>query len=218
MNIYANGITLHYTVEGTGAPLLLVHGNGENLHIFDEAVSVLKDHFTCYALDSRGHGESSPVAEYHYRDMADDVIAFLDALDLTDVTYYGFSDGGIVGLLAAPQTPRISRLIVSGANVSPAGAVLWLRVLFRLQTLFRKNPLVTLMQTEPDISDEWLSGIRVPTLVLAGEHDLIRESETRHIARMIPGSALKILPGEGHGSYIVHSTKIADEILAFCRR
>ena len=49
----------------------------------------------------------------------------------------------------------------------------------------------------------------MPTLVLAGSKDLIRESETRLIAESIPGARLRILKGEKHGSYIVHSTKIA---------
>ena len=210
-------IDLFYTVCGNGSPLLLVHGNGEDHTIFEEAIEVLKEHFTCYAIDSRGHGQSSSVEEYHYEDMASDIVAFLDALNLENVTFYGFSDGGIVGLLAAPQTPRITRLIVSGANTKPDKVVLWLRLLIAFHSLVKKNPLMTLMRKEPDISDAWLSKITVPTLVLAGEKDLIKESESRHIAAAIPGADLKILPGEDHGSYIVHSTKIAQEILSWGR-
>ena len=52
--------------------------------------------------------------------------------------------------------------------------------------------------------------IKARTLVIAGSRDLIRESETRKIAESIPHAELMILKGEGHGSYIVHSTKIAD--------
>ena len=107
----------------------MVHGNSEDHTIFDEAIGVLKEHFTCYAIDSRGHGKSSPCRELHYKDMAADMIAFMTELDLTDVAFYGFSDGGIVGLLAAMDSARITNLIVSGANISTKGTKLGFRLL-----------------------------------------------------------------------------------------
>ena len=66
------------------------------------------------------------------------------------------------------------------------------------------------MEKEPNIPPEQLAAIRVPTLVIAGSRDLIREDETKLIAKSIPNAKLMILKGESHGSYIVHSTKIAD--------
>ena len=54
MVIGVNGIQLYYTKTGQGRPLIMVHGNGEDHTIFDEAVGVLKEHFTCYCID--GHG------------------------------------------------------------------------------------------------------------------------------------------------------------------
>ena len=92
MVIGVNGIQLYYTKTGQGRPLIMVHGNGEDHTIFDEAVSVLKEHFTCYCIDSRGHGQSSPCKELHYKDMAEDMIAFMTELDLSDAAFYGFSD------------------------------------------------------------------------------------------------------------------------------
>jgi pimeloyl-ACP methyl ester carboxylesterase len=209
MFIGVNGIQLFYTKTGQGRPLLMVHGNGEDHTIFDEAIDVLKEHYTCYAVDSRGHGKSSPCREFHYKDMAADMIAFMTELDLTDVAFYGFSDGGIIGLLAAMHSARITHLIVSGANISTKGCKLSFRLLLRGMSIGKRDPMIELMQKEPDIDPAQLSAIRVPTLVLAGSKDLIRESETRLIAESIPGARLRILKGEKHGSYIVHSTKIA---------
>ncbi|MBO4358341.1 MAG: alpha/beta hydrolase, partial [Erysipelotrichaceae bacterium] len=116
-----NGVQLFYEVKGSGRPLLMVHGNSEDHTIFEEAGEVLKDHFTVYLIDSRDHGQSTKVDELHYEQMADDYVAFMDELDLKDVVFYGFSDGGIIGLLAAMKTKRITRLITSGANVTPEG-------------------------------------------------------------------------------------------------
>jgi pimeloyl-ACP methyl ester carboxylesterase len=210
-----NGVELYYEKTGQGRPLLLVHGNSEDHSIFNEAAAVLREDFCVYAVDSRGHGRSSRVRTLHYEDMASDMIAFLEALDLRDVIFYGFSDGGIVGLLAAGMTERITGLAVSGANLSPRGVKESLRLRIALENLLRPNPLLQLMLREPDISDEELRRIRAKTLVLAGSGDLIRERETRHIAETVPGASLRILPGEDHGSYIVHSEKIARILLDF---
>ena len=78
------------------------------------------------------------------------------------------------------------------------------------------NPLFTLMLTEPHISSEQLQAITTPTLVLAGSKDLVVEADTRFIAEHIPNATLKILEGEGHASYIVHKTKVAELILDYC--
>ena len=211
-----NGIDLYYEETGRGRPLLLVHGNGEDHTIFDEAVAVLSKDFTCYAVDSRGHGKSGAVSELHYRDMAADMLSFLEALDLRDVVFYGFSDGGIIGLMAAPQTDRITTLITSGANLSPTGVKLGIQLFIRFGNFLKKDPKLEMMLREPHITDEQLRAIRVRTLILAGSKDLVLEEETRRIADTIPGAELRILPGEGHGTYIIHKTKIAELIRDFC--
>ena len=210
-----NGIRLYYEVTGSGRPLVMVHGNGEDHTIFAEAAELLQEHFTCYLVDSRGHGASTPADILHYEEMADDMTAFLEALDLRDVVFYGFSDGGIVGLLAASRCPRITTLITSGANLTPQGVIRPLRALFRVMYFLKKDPKTALMMTEPQIGDDVLKKITARTLVLAGSHDLVTEKETKHIAQTIPGARLVILPGEGHGSYIVHRTKIAKIIRSF---
>ena len=210
-----NGVELFYEVSGAGRPLVMVHGNGEDHTIFDEAAEYLQQRYTCYRIDSRGHGESSPVSELHYADMAGDVIAFLEQLDLQNVIFYGFSDGGIIGLLAAAECQRITAVIVSGANLTPAGVKPGLRLLLRLIYIFNRDPKIRLMLREPHIGDETLGRIRAKTLVLAGSRDLVLERETRRIAAAIPGAKLKILDGQRHGSYIIHNETIGKLIADF---
>lgn len=216
MRISVNGIELYYEKSGKGRPLVLLHGNGEDHTIFDRALPLLEKCFCCYAIDSRCHGQSGEGA-LHYVSMAADMQAFLEALNLHDVVFYGFSDGGIVGLLTAARTERITTLITSGANLTPNGVKLPLRLLMRLKSLKGHDPKLELMLREPWIGDDVLAKIRSHTVVLAGSRDVIREKETRHIAEAIPGAELNILRGEGHGSYIVHSEKIARLIQEYCR-
>ena len=215
MYVTVNGIDIYYEKTGEGRPLLMVHGNGEDHTIFDKAVQLLKEKYTCYLVDSRCHGKSGSSEELHYQDMADDMIKLMEQLDLNDVIFYGFSDGGIIGLLAAADCPRITTLITSGANLTPEGVKGSLKLLIRVLNRLKKDPKLSLMLNEPHISDELLGRIRAKTLVLAGSRDLVLEKETRHIAAAIPGAVLHILDGEGHGSYIVHKEKVARLIVDF---
>ena len=211
--IHLNGLTFSYQVVGQGPPMLLVHGNGEDHHIFDRSVRLLKAHFTCYLIDSRGHGMSSPVNTFHYREMAEDMVMFLRKKNLKDVAFVGFSDGGIIGLLSAAMTRRITTLVACGANRRPKGLRPFFRLSLRIGNFFQKDPLRQLMLCEPDITDQELQRIRANTLVLAGQHDLIKRKETDEIAEKIPHAKEMILPGESHSSYVVNSDKLGKIIL-----
>ena len=215
MELNTGSVTLHYEQSGSGRPLILLHGNGENSAIFDAAMPLLAKRFTVYAIDSRGHGQSSPVSEYHYADMAQDVAEFIRLLGLEQPIVYGFSDGGILALLLAIRHPdMVGGIIASGVNVRPDGLKrrwLWL---MRLQQLFRPSPLTKLMLTEPDVTDDELRTIRCPAVITAGSRDMLRQAHMRHIADTIPRGRYLLLEGETHGGYIVHSGKIAEIILA----
>jgi pimeloyl-ACP methyl ester carboxylesterase len=147
--------------------------------------------------------------------MAEDVLQMMEELDLNDAVYYGFSDGGIIGLLLAMKTNRISDLIISGANLSSRGVRGWMRLMIQGMYIFTRKDMLRMMIEEPDIDPVSLREISARTLVIAGEKDVILESETLRIGANIPHAKTMILKGEGHGSYIVHSAKIAELILSF---
>lgn len=219
MYIQLAGQIINYEHEGEGRPLILLHGNGEDHTIFDELIHALSGSFSIYAMDTRGHGGSASPKEYHYREMAEDVYGLIRALELDRPLLLGFSDGAILGLLTAIKHPTsLSGLLICGANRTPKG-LKW-GAAREIRARFHKtgDPLLGLMLKEPDITDEELSEIRIPVLVLAGENDLIKEKETRAIAAQIPGSRLMILPNEDHASYVVHSSFLKDIILHFAQR
>ena len=213
-----NGVRIFYEKTGDGVPLILVHGNGENHKIFQEAVTVLCHDFTVYALDLRGHGRSSSIQEYHYKDMARDIECFIQTLGIDKPLYYGFSAGGIIGLLLASEnTDLLSGLLVSGANLSPSGLTLLSRCCIRLLYYVKKDEKVKMMLTEPDISVQDLGKIVIPTLITAGRWDVIQKRHTKLIADHIRNSKCIILEKETHGSYIIHTRKIAQIIIDFCK-
>lgn len=213
MKINVNGVELYYEKAGEGRPLILVHGNSEDHRMFRDSLWLLRQHFTVYAVDSRDHGLSTRVDELHYSDMADDMIAFMDELDIKDAVYFGHSDGAIIGLLAAMRTDRIGLLLAGGGNLTPDGVVPWLKYGIKAAYAVTKNPKMKLMLTEPHITAEDLASIKVPTVVIAGSKDVITEEETRAIAEGIPGAKLRILEGEGHTSYVTSGSRLADIIM-----
>ena len=218
MYAIVNGLKLFYHKEGSGRPVILLHGNGEDHTIFDVAIKDLARSYTVYALDSRAHGKSDPVPTLTYREMAGDVAAFIRQQGLEKPALVGFSDGGVVALLVALRWPDLpGRLVVAGANMTPAGIKQPWRTLMRVQNRISPDPKLELMLTQPHLAGWQLTGITAPTLVLAGEKDLIDEGQTRRIARSIPGAKLLILPGETHSSYVVHSDKLYPTMANFLR-
>ena len=175
MKILVNGIELFYEISGQGRPLILVHGNGEDHHIFDALVAKLKNH------------------------------------------YYGFSDGGIVGLLVASQSKLIKYLMISGANADPDGLKNWAYYLMKIQYYLKKDVKIKMMLEQPHINEYQLAKITAKTLILVGSDDMIKESHTLYLAHNISGSQLIILPNENHSSYIINSAKLAPIILAFLK-
>ena len=211
MNINVNNLNIYYEVYGEGNPIILLHGNSETHEIFDKLINRLKDNYKVYAIDSRCHGKSEDTIYISYNLMRDDIIGFIQKLNIEKPILYGFSDGGIIGLLIAIKEPDIlSKLIVSGANLNPKGMKTVMRIFIKLVCLFSKDKLFKMMLKEPNISIEELKTIRIPTVVLAGEKDVIKLKHTKQISGNIQNSKLEIIKNENHGSYIIHSDKNND--------
>ena len=101
MYVTVNGVRLFYEKSGSGRPLVMSHCNSMTHKIFKSAVKVLEKHFTVYCPDTRDHGKSDRVRNLHYEDMAQDMFEFITQLGLEKPVFYGFSDGGITGILLA---------------------------------------------------------------------------------------------------------------------
>ena len=217
MYIQLNSQVIYYEHMGSGKKtLLLLHGNGEDHSIFDELCAALEPHFDIYALDSRGQGLSATPKEYHYKDMARDVLNLIEALSLKDVAVFGFSDGGIVALLAEILSPgTFSHIITAGANTTPDALTFHSRKEIKREFKNTQNPLIKMMLDEPNITDNELRTISCPVLLFGGQKDMIASKEFDHMNKVIEGSTLAILKGEDHGSYVVHSMKLAPEIRFF---
>jgi len=119
-------LSLHYLDwGGDGPPLVMLHGLTGHAHTWDHTAAALGDRYRVIALDQRGHGDSGWAPPYGGGQMAEDLLAFLDALRLGEVTLMGLSMGGLVAFIFAASHPeRVRDLIVLdiGPEIAPAGA------------------------------------------------------------------------------------------------
>ena len=213
MKILVNNVNLYYEEYGNGQPIILLHGNQETHEIFDKLIHKLKENYKVYAIDSRCHGKSENPIDISYDLMCDDIIEFIKKLNIQKPILYGFSDGGIVGLLIAIKEPNLlSNLIISSANITPDVLTFFDNMITKLFYFFTRSKYIKMMLDEPNIPLRDLKKINIPVHVLAGEKDVIKYEHTKLIADNISNSTLEIIKNENHGSYIIHSDKLYEII------
>jgi len=116
-------IKLHYTETGSGDPLILLHGNGENGSYFEHQIACFSNQYRVIAVDTRGHGKSPRGnAPFTIRQFAEDLRHLMDQLQMDRAILLGFSDGGNIALVFALNYPeRVEKLILNGANLDAKG-------------------------------------------------------------------------------------------------
>ena len=116
-------------VEGKhDAPVLMFSNSlGTTLEMWTGQVQALGELFTILRYDTRGHGGSVVTpGPCRIADLADDVIAIIDVLELPQVNFCGLSMGGMIGLWLSMHAPaRINRLIIANSAPQIAPAQLW---------------------------------------------------------------------------------------------
>ncbi len=147
-----DGVTLYYETYGDGPPLLLVHGNGGSIGT---------------------------------------LAALIDHLKIGAVDVVGWSDGGIEALLLGVRHPtKVKKLVAMAANLNPGAQAIYKEtdelvknMLAAMPESVRNTPqgkreykVASTMLKEPHIDAKLLRQITAPTLVLAGDHDLVGTS------------------------------------------
>lgn len=194
------GFQLACEEAGSGIPLILLHGNGEDRSYFRYQIKDLKTLRHVYALDTRGHGQSPRgTAPFTLNRFVRDLEEFMDQNGIKQADLLGFSDGANIALLFALKHPdRVTKLILAGGNLFPEGMdpkdLEEMRTEYKRATGHQKE-LLSLMVNEPHIQPDELKKLTMPVLVTAGSEDVILEEHTRLMADSMPDSRLIILPG-----------------------
>lgn len=106
-----DGAPIAYRRSGVGPPLILVHGTGGSHVRWASVLPALEPHFSLYAIDRRGRGESGDAASYAIEREFEDVAALVEAIG-QPVYLLGHSYGGICALEAVLLTQHIRKLIL----------------------------------------------------------------------------------------------------------
>ncbi len=186
----------------------------------------LAEEYRVIAFEHRGHGRTNnPSGEFKgYDQLAEDAIGLLDYLGYKKTHMVGFSDGAITLLELSTRYPQyVDILVLIGANYyndqqcmdamkkltvsfieenypdwaatlekhHPQGEGYWKKLATQLYAMW--------MTDKPNFTPEEMSVIKLPTLVMAGQHDgFANRNQTLGIQDAIAGSELCIVPGAAH--------------------
>jgi pimeloyl-ACP methyl ester carboxylesterase len=213
-----NGFKMYTEVYGSGPPLLMIHGNGGSMSAFEKNVPYFARHYKVILADSRSQGKSlDPNHPLTFEMMSDDFAALLDAMHIPSAYVIGWSDGGINALLLAIRHPeKVKRLASTGANLWPTADAfapgLWdeekkeydagLDKTYTTPQEKNDRKIFLLDWDQPHITLAELHTIKVPSLILCGDHDLISIPHTVLIYQNIPHAQLWVVPNSGHATLI----------------
>ncbi len=225
---------MYYEIHGAGKPLVLLHGGGSTIQTtFGRILPSLAKNRQVIAVELQAHGrtEDRNTPESFQQDAAD-VITLLNNLNISKADFFGFSNGGHTAMQIGISYPGIvQKLIIASAFYKRSGAIpqlfeglknatlndmpLALRNAYlqeipdknRLQVMFEKDR--ERMLNFKDWSDEDVASITVPTLLIAGDADVVIPEHTVEMFHLIPHCQLSIIPG-GHGTYIGEITTLTN--------
>jgi pimeloyl-ACP methyl ester carboxylesterase len=258
--VMTNGIETYYETRGKGPPIVFVHGSLSDHTAAEGQLAAFEDDFTAIAYDVRGHGKTPNPRDERYSvdTLADDLHAFITALDLDRPIVCGVSMGGMIAQTHASTYPDDLDILVLADTFSPAfldwrdrltrsTLMRFLIGLLRLVSFEQAQRLMlrigrtierdrtdslradafpametpaainslraaaTFNETEVDFD-----AIRVPTLVLYGEHKTAIIS--RHapvLSRNISNSTVREVPDAGHASPWNNSAFFIEAITQF---
>jgi 3-oxoadipate enol-lactonase len=120
-------MSLHYQEDGDGTRAVVLSGSlGSTIEMWEQQLPALTSRFRVVRYDHPGHGRS-PLAEVRsVDDLAREVLALLDELELTRVSFCGLSLGGAVGMRIALDAPdRLERLVLASTSARFADPAFW---------------------------------------------------------------------------------------------
>jgi pimeloyl-ACP methyl ester carboxylesterase len=240
-------VRIHYEVEGEGPALVLQHGFSESVTDWYESgyVSALKTDYRLILIDARGHGASEKPHDpdaYVLNRRVGDVVAVLDALEIAQALFWGYSMGGWIGFgIAKYAKERVRALIIGGQHpyARSMGAlrhlvqtglaqgseefVAGMEEMFGPESSERKGRLLSAdleaylaqAQDRPGLEDI-LPTMLMPCCLYAGEIDPIYP-EVEACSRQMPHATFISLPGLNHCDAYTRSALVLPRVTIFLK-
>jgi pimeloyl-ACP methyl ester carboxylesterase len=217
------GVRTYYEIVGEGEPVVLLHGGLCTIETWGPQLPALAARYKVYMPERRGHGRTADVAgPITYANMADDTIAFMKAMRLESAHLIGWSDGAMIGLMVAMQRPDLVRKLGFISNpLNPAGTRPKYNEMMKhmkaehlpprlVQAYAAVSPdgpdhfavvvekLVAEWLVHPGFQLEQLRTVTAPTLIVAGDDDLMFISHAADMQEALPDGQLAVIPGTTH--------------------
>jgi pimeloyl-ACP methyl ester carboxylesterase len=227
-----NGLSMYYEIHGFGHPIVMIHGGGSTIGTtFGRIIPILALTRKVIAVELQAHGRTSDRnADSTFEQDADDVAQLLSNLGIAKADVFGFSNGGTTAIQFAIRHPHlVNKIILGSALISRDGvpAQFWEfmknasleNMPVQLQEAYKQvapDPsLLKIMHDRDakrmvnfrDLPEDDIRSIKVPTLIINGDNDVIAPEHAIKLHRLLPNSQLAIIPGL-HGEYIGEITTL----------
>jgi pimeloyl-ACP methyl ester carboxylesterase len=250
-HITINGADIYYLEYGDsrGTPIVLIHGSTIDSHTdWDSLIPALAKEYKVFAPDCRGHGQSNnPNMSYSFKELADDVAAFVHAMGYEKAHIIGHSNGGNVALVIAVEHPEVTQTCIPQAANAYVTRYLVEREpwIFDPERVEREAPewrdemialhsevngkeywkdlvWLTLKEliSEPNYSPADLARVKVPMLVIMGADDMVNapDEHAQYIANNVPNAELWIPEKTGHNVHKEREGEWVAKVLDFLKR
>jgi len=237
----AGGLKTYYEAEGAGEPLVLLHGGFCTIETYGGLTPLLAEHYRVYLPERRAHGHTPDVdGPLTYEAMAQDTIAFLDAVGLPAAHMVGWSDGAVVGLLVALRRPDlVRRLVMIGQNINQEGLRPEVLEMLKLDTMPDMLPpmlrdlyaavspdgpehwdvvvdkMWQMIRTEPNIGFAELEKVSASTLLIVADQDFPTVEHAEAMQKSLPDARLEVVPDATHGLPMEKPDVVARLVLDF---
>jgi pimeloyl-ACP methyl ester carboxylesterase len=212
--VEVNGMQMYYETSGQGDPLVILHGAYMNIETMGEIIPILAKSRRVIAVEMQGHGRTSDIDRpITYPGLADDVAAFMDAIEVEKADVFGYSMGAAVGLQLAIRHPeKVDRAALVSIAYDFEGwhpdyrafvpqIVPELFVGTPMEDAYRElaadpegfpalvDKLIAL-EHEPMAWEADVAKLKTPVLIIQGDADIIEPEHTVEMFRLLGGGVM----------------------------
>lgn len=209
-----NGMQMYYEVSGQGEPLVVLHGAYMNIPSMGAIIPKLAETHTVYALEFQGHGRTTDIDRpITYPGLADDVAAFMDAVELPKADVFGYSMGAAAGLQLAIRHPeKVDQLVAASVAYDAGGWQPAFRDFIPMMTveMFTEMPFaedyktlaadpdgfpalvakLIALEKEPMAWEAEVKALKVPVLIITGDADVVTLEHSVAMFRLLGGGGM----------------------------
>ncbi len=233
----AGDLKMYYEIDGAGRPLVLLHGAFMSANVYP----ALAESRQVIAVDLQGHGRTADIDRpLTFEQMADDVAALLQQLNIEQTDVFGYSMGGKVGLALAFRHPElVRRLAIYGAthksfeeSISPEALEFFKRATPEtfapkaLREPYEKlSPapnwtglaakILVSMKSFQGFSPEQMKAITAEVFLSAGDRLDVNLEHLAQMHQLIPKSQLAVFPNTDHLVMVTNPNKVLGQVREF---